>query len=116
MGKAAIGVSVAGGTDTNAPDDIKNAKNSKYPPKKSCPTGIDPEFPQKNFVKTSFDNKGQKDEYYKYMYGDYMVDSRMTGRQASEKKAHNVHGYKSSEKQGRLRLSGSGRAHQIGKR
>lgn len=121
MAKAAPSSKLTGGMMVAAPeDDIKSAKNPKYPPKKSCPTGIDPAYPQKNFVRASFANKNKTDanneEYYNYMYGIPGAKRRMEGRSESEKKPHNVHGYSAMQRVGRLRTSGSGKAHRIGKR
>lgn len=88
-----------------------NTKGKKYPPKKSKPTGIDPASPQKNFVKASFDNKGDGDGFFEYMYGG----SSYYGGEPIKKKASG-YGHSIGQRAGKLRTSGDPRAHRIGKR
>lgn len=79
-------------------------------PRKSTPKGIDPAYPNKNFVKASFENKDDMDGYYKYMYGDYTQNDSVLKKKASG------YGHSIGQRAGKLRLSGAAGAHRIGKR
>lgn len=82
---------------------------AKYPAK-SIPKGIDPAYPNKNFVKASFENKGDMDGFYEYMYGSYKQNDSTL-----KKKAFGF-GHGIGQRAGKLRLSGKTGAHRIGKR
>lgn len=76
-------------------------------PRKSHPKGIDPAYPQKNFVEACYDNHNESREgYFEYMYG---------GAQVPTKKASH-YGHSIGQRAGKLRLSGMAGAHRIGKR
>lgn len=79
-------------------------------PKKSTPKGIDPAYPNKNFVKASYENKGDMEGFSKYMYGDY------TQNDSTLKKKASGYGHSIGQRAGKLRLSGSKGAHRLGKR
>lgn len=79
-------------------------------PRKSHPKGIDPAHPNRNFVKMSYENKGE--DYYEYLYPMSMTPG---GHAQSHKKASN-YGHSIGQRAGKLRLSGSKGAHRIGKR
>ena len=76
--------------------------------KKSTPKGIDPGYPQKNFVKAYYENRGDTGEFSEYMYGGY--------GQGNIRKKSNAHGYGVGQRAGKLRYSGMPGAHRIGKR
>lgn len=86
-----------------------NTKNSKYPPKKSIPKGIDPAYPNKNFVKASFENKGDTSGYYDQFYG-------FPGSSGERVRKASGFGHSIGQRAGKLRLSGAANAHRIGKR
>lgn len=77
--------------------------------KKSHPQGIDPAYPQKNFVQASYDNHNDKKSYMEYMYPFYGMDD------AKQPKSHG-YGHSIGQRAGKLRLSGMPGAHRIGKR
>lgn len=79
-------------------------------PRKSHPKGIDPAYPQKNFVEAYYDNHGIKDKYYEYMYPGFGPDNKPMPNKSS--------GYRHSigQRAGKLRLSGMPGAHRIGAR
>lgn len=79
-------------------------------PTKSHPKGIDPAYPNKNFVKASFENKNDMDGFYKYMYGDFKQNDSTLKKKASG------YGHSIGQRAGHLRLSGASGAHRIGKR
>jgi hypothetical protein len=79
-------------------------------PKKSTPKGIDPAYPQKNFVKASFENKGETDGYMDYMYPG------ITERTDTLSKKPSGYGHSIGQRAGKLRYSGKAGAHRIGKR
>jgi len=76
-------------------------------PRKSHPNGIDFAAPNKNFVKTSFENKGIEQDYWEYMYP---IGGISPGKKASG------YGYNATQRVGKLRMSGNPKAHRIGKR
>lgn len=78
-------------------------------PKESHPQGIDPAYPQKNFVQASYDNHGDKEGYMEYMYPGFGMDNK------SQPKSHG-YGHSIGQRAGKLRLSGAKGAHRIGKR
>ena len=80
-------------------------------PKKSHPRGIDPAFPQKNFVKAYYDNHNEPDGFSDYMYGRNFS----LGAPAEPKKSSNF-GHSIGQRAGKLRTSGNPKAHRIGKR
>jgi hypothetical protein len=86
-------------------------------PRKSHPKGIDPAFPQKNFVEASFLNKGEKDEFRDYMYGTYNINLEkfVTDDDRNQKKPSGF-GHSIGQRAGKLRYSGTKGAHRIGKR
>ncbi len=82
-------------------------------PRKSHPKGIDPAYPNRNFVKMTYDNKGDDQGFFEYMYGGYGYpgnDSTKVGKKASG------YGHSIGQRAGKLRLSGKAGAHRIGKR
>jgi hypothetical protein len=83
--------------------------------KKSTPKGIDPAYPQKNFVKTYYENRGDMDGFYDYMYGGG-AGLYGEGGSGTTRKKSNVHGHGIGQRAGKLRLSGTPGAHRIGKR
>ena len=86
-------------------------QNPKYPPKKSTPKGIDPAYPQKNFVKACYDNKGDTQGFYDYMYSGSMYGDNPTRDRKPSNFGHSI-----GQRAGKLRLSGNPGAHIIGKR
>lgn len=84
-------------------------------PRKSHPKGIDPAFPQKNFVEATFINKDENDKFRDYMYGSYNVNLNkfMTDDDRNGKKASGF-GHAIGGRAGKLRLSGMKGAHRIG--
>lgn len=78
-------------------------------PRKSHPKGINPAYPQKNFVQASFENKGEKDKFFDELYGSYPLAGP-----SPSKTSH--FGHSIGQRAGKLRLSGNPRAHRIGKR
>ena len=78
-------------------------------PRKSHPKGIDPAYPNRNFVKMTFVNKGEMDKFSEYMYGNFM------GEDLPTKKASGF-GHSVEKRVGKLRMSGMPGAHRIGKR
>lgn len=81
-------------------------------PAKSHPKGIDPAYPQKNFVKASFENKNNMQGWYDYMYGGPFNPD---GSDPPKKKASGF-GHGVGQRAGKLRLSGKAGAHRIGKK
>lgn len=79
-------------------------------PRKSHPKGIDPANPQKNFVETTFTNKGDTSGFQEYMWGNYHNPCCPPAKKASGF-SHGV-----GQRAGKLRLSGVKGAHRIGKR
>jgi hypothetical protein len=79
-------------------------------PRKSTPKGIDPAYPNKNFVKTSYENKGNMEGFSEYMYGSYNQDDFILKKRASG------YGHSIGQRAGKLRLSGKAGAHRVGKR
>lgn len=80
-------------------------------PFKSHPKGIDPAYPNRNFVKMSYDNKGDDRGFFEYMYGGgYPGTDAALGKKASG------YGHGIGQRAGKLRLSGRKGAHRIGKR
>lgn len=75
---------------------------------------FDPANPQVNFVKATFENKGDRDGFYKYMYGDYSCGPMGEGYNVRKKASGFSHGV--GQRAGKLRLSGSKGAHRLGKR
>jgi len=84
----------------------------KYP-KRSVPKGIDPAQPNRNFVEMCYANKGDGEGYSKEMYPPVGKVDTWPFRPTREKTPH---GFGGSKKAGKLRTSGSGKAHRIGKR
>jgi len=82
-------------------------------PRKSVPKGIDPAYPNENFVKSSFINKGQTDDYYEYLWNSPGNYGRIP---VSEKAKSSGYGHSIGQRAGKLRLSGTKGAHRIGKR
>lgn len=82
-------------------------KTGKHP-KKSTPKGIDPAYPQKNFVKASYENKGE--DPWPHMYGSFPGSGGERVRKASG------FGHSIGQRAGKLRTSGNPNAHRIGKR
>jgi hypothetical protein len=74
---------------------------SKYKPK-----GIDPAYPNKNFVKASYENKGE--DYYAQEYTGFFA--------AKPPRKSSGYGHSIGQRVGKLRLSGDPKAHRIGKR
>lgn len=72
-------------------------------PRKSHPKGIDPAYPQKNFVQAAAENHGE--DYFQYMYP-----------MAPPVKKASHFGHSIGQRAGKLRLSGMKGAHRIGKR
>lgn len=84
---------------------------SKYKPK-----GIDPAYPNKNFVKAHYENKGDPSKFYDHLYGppgDFMSPY---SRNAEPTRKASGYGHSVGQRAGKLRLSGSPKAHRIGKR
>lgn len=79
-------------------------------PRKSHPKGIDPAYPNRSFVKMSYENKGE--DYYEHLYPSY---SGFGGHAQSQKKASHF-GHSIGQRAGKLRLSGAKGAHRLGKR
>jgi len=84
-------------------------------PRKSVPKGIDPAYPNKNFVKTYYENRGDMDGFYEYMYGS-PASVNGPGGQGNIRKNSNAHSHGIGQRAGKLRLSGNKSAHRIGKR
>ena len=84
--------------------------NPKYPPKKSTPTGIDPAYPNKNFVKSCYENKNDMEGYHKYMWGD--MEMSMYGENKPPQRKASGYGHSIGQRAGKLRTSGKG--HRIG--
>lgn len=76
-------------------------------PRKSHPKGIDPAYPQKNFVQAAAENHGE--DYYESLYPMY-------GSAAAPVKKASHFGHSIGQRAGKLRLSGMKGAHRIGKR
>lgn len=87
-----------------------NGRLSIMTTRKSTPRGIDPAYPNKNFVKTTFENKGDMDGFNEYMYGSY------TQNDSALKKKASGYGHSIGQRAGKLRLSGKAGAHRVGKR
>ncbi len=87
-------------------------------PRKSTPKGIDPAWPNRNFVNMSFENKNDMDGFYRYMYDDTRgFGTGLGGEKPKEGPSKsNVHGHGIGQRAGKLRLSGNKNAHRIGKR
>ncbi len=83
--------------------------------KKSTPKGIDPAYPNRNFVKTCYVNHDDMSGFYDYMYGTPEGNFGVGGQGTTRKKS-NVHGYGVGQRAGKLRYSGASNAHRIGKR
>lgn len=82
-------------------------------PRKSHPKGIDPAYPQKNFVDAAYDNHNETREgYYEHVYGTHEYPRSTKTR---ETKASHF-GHSIGQRAGKLRLSGMKGAHRIGKR
>lgn len=84
-------------------------------PKKSTPVGIDPANPNRNFVRASYVNKGDKEGFYKYMYGEPTQDGFFHDYHFVDKKPSG-YGHSIGQRAGKLRLSGTKGAHRLGKR
>ncbi len=82
-------------------------------PRKSTPKGIDPAYPQKNFVKAYYENRNDMDGFYKYMYGGAPLGPQGAGE---IKKKASGYGHSIGQRGGKLRYSGTAGAHKIGKR
>ena len=91
-----------------------DTKGKKYPPKKSHPKGIDPAYPNKNFVKAHYDNVHDGEGFYDYMYGSNTIFPG-GGKPIGSRKASGF-GHSIGQRAGKLRLSGAANAHRIGKR
>lgn len=85
-------------------------------PRKSTPKGIDPAYPNKNFVKTSYENKDDMKGWYKYMYGDGGAGLYGDGGHGTTRKTSHAHGHSIGQRAGKLRMSGMKGAHRIGRR
>ena len=72
---------------------------------KSTPKGIDPAYPNKNFVKTYYENRGDMDGYYEYMY-PRSASIYGDGGQGNVRKKSNAHGHGVGQRAGKLRLKG----------
>lgn len=82
-------------------------------PRKSHPKGIDPAYPQKNFVDAAYDNHNEtREDYYKQVYGEHIYPQSTKPRET--KASH--YGHSIGQRAGKLRLSGMKGAHRIGKR
>jgi hypothetical protein len=113
------GFTVYGKSDSNMGGkafDLYDTEGVKKPfltPKRSKfrPKGIDPANPQMNFVKKHYDNKGDPDGFYEYMYGSVFAGD---GTDEVRKKPS---GYRANfhKRDGKLRLSGAKNAHRLGK-
>lgn len=79
--------------------------------KKSHPKGIDPAYPQKNFVVASAENHGE--DKFEALYGG--THNPWTQNTEINRKASN-YGHSIGQRAGKLRLSGMAGAHRIGKR
>lgn len=77
-------------------------------PRKSHPKGIDPAYPNKNFVKACYENKGE--DPWPHIYGYSMGSEPVGSRKASG------YGHSIGQRAGKLRTSGNPKAHRIGKR
>lgn len=76
-------------------------------PRKSHPKGIDPAYPQTNFVEAWYENHDMN--YSDYMYP--MYNASPTKEPKSSGYGHGI-----GQRAGKLRLSGMKNAHRIGKR
>jgi len=83
-------------------------------PRKSHPKGIDPAYPNRNFVKMTFDNKGDDQGFFEYMYGGNGYPGSKSTQDGSKKASG--YGHSIGQRAGKLRLSGKAGAHRIGKR
>jgi len=81
---------------------FETKKKSKFVPK-----GIDPAYPNRNFVKMHYDNKGDPQGFFDHMYGPSRVINQKTPHGFGHANKHRV---------GKDRNSGNPRAHRIGKR
>lgn len=82
---------------------------------KYSPPPLDPANPQRNFVKATYENKGDLSGFYDYMYGSPgPCCANGEGYKISRKASGYSHGV--GQRSGKLRLSGSKGAHRIGKR
>lgn len=82
-------------------------------PRKSHPKGIDPAFPQKNFVKAYYDNHNDPEGFFDYMYksnGSFFGEGEIPTKKPSN------FGHSIGQRAGKLRLSGTPGAHRIGRR
>lgn len=82
--------------------------SSPKPRSKYKPKGIDPAYPNKNFVKASYENKGEN--YYEHIYSMFPMGGGEPTRKASG------YGHSIGQRAGKLRLSGNPSAHRIGRR
>lgn len=104
--------------DPSGDSDLVSGRHSHPKPRaKYVPKGIDPAFPQKNFVQATFINRGKGDHEgwlkAKYGFGDGVgYGPAMHGYKVKNE----PHGYGHKAKRGKLRLSGNSRAHRIGSR
>lgn len=81
------------------------------PKSKFKPKGIDPAYPNRNFVKMSYENKGEN--YYEHLYPMHSMGQSPSVRE-NRKPSH--YGHSIGQRAGKLRLSGTAGAHRIGKR
>ena len=80
--------------------------------KKSRPKGIDPAYPQKNFVEACYDNHNEdRSDYFEFMYGPSSYPQPIGRDRKSSSYGHSI-----GQRAGKLRLSGTKGAHRIGKR
>lgn len=88
-----------------------DTKGKKYPPKKSHPKGIDPAYPNKNFVRAHYDNVHNGEGWMEYMYGGQFHVGNDTPIKKSSGFGHSI-----GQRAGKLRTSGNPNAHRIGRR
>lgn len=85
---------------------------SKYKPK-----GIDPAYPNKNFVKAHYENKGDSQGFSDHLYGPINGPfASPYSRNENPTRKASGYGHSVGQRAGKLRLSGSPKAHRIGKR
>ena len=81
-------------------------------PRKSHPKGIDPAYPQKNFVEAYYENHDIDRGFLEYMY----PWSGPGGTKEISPNKSSGYGHSIGQRAGKLRLSGVKGAHRIGKR
>jgi hypothetical protein len=89
-----------------------NKAPTPKPRSKFTPKGIDPAYPNRNFVKMSYTNRGDDQGFWDYMYSPSYpgTDANKPGKKSSG------WGHGIGQRAGKLRLSGNKSAHRLGKR